>query len=210
MSKLSNATAARARRKFAERRRVLPGFPLEFKFTTPEQVQEYFGAGKIQCLRCGKKYKQLGQHLVLIHEVSPDDYRALYGLPWTYGLGCAESREKYAFNARAAQAAGVLAAPGKFLAEAQAAKRKPVAPYRQVLVARNYAKPSFKKAPEGPPKPPPAKRGSAEFKAKMRARPQCQPDGPAIQAFTAYWTGREQTDEHVFNRTGSPKKRNKK
>lgn len=49
-----------------------------------------------------------------------------------------------------------------------------------------------------------AKKGSPELRAKLRARPQCEDFG---QRFSSYWSGREQSDEHVLKRTGHAKKR---
>ena len=45
--------------------------------------------------------------------------------------------------------------------------------------------------------------GTPEHKEKMRNRPQVE---KAKEILSTYWVGREQTDEHVFNRTGYHKK----
>jgi hypothetical protein len=42
--------------------------------------------GRVQCHVCGKHYAALGRHVVLSHELTPDDYRALFGLRATHGL----------------------------------------------------------------------------------------------------------------------------
>ncbi|MCP4688160.1 MAG: MucR family transcriptional regulator [Desulfobacterales bacterium] len=67
-------------------RKVLPGYPKTDKFETDEEVEAYFAGEKIQCLLCGKWYMQLHLHVIGIHGVTADEYRELYGLPWSRGL----------------------------------------------------------------------------------------------------------------------------
>lgn len=55
-------------------------------FTTKEEIEEYFSHDKIQCLECGKWYRALNTHLRLSHEITVDDYRDKYGLPYQRGL----------------------------------------------------------------------------------------------------------------------------
>jgi predicted transcriptional regulator len=74
----------------AKRRQVLPGFPVKEPFSTLEQMKEYLRGDRITCLLCGKPYKALGGHLSAVHGMSADDYKAKYGLPFTFGL-CGES-----------------------------------------------------------------------------------------------------------------------
>ncbi len=70
-----------------KRIKPLKGFPVERKFETKEEVDAYFSTDKIQCLLCGRWYNQIGGlHLDRMHGVTPDDYREMYGLPWTRGL----------------------------------------------------------------------------------------------------------------------------
>ncbi|MFV0645891.1 MAG: MucR family transcriptional regulator [Sphingomonadaceae bacterium] len=40
----------------------------------------------ITCLVCGKKMKMLKRHLMTDHDMTPDDYRARFGLPADYPL----------------------------------------------------------------------------------------------------------------------------
>lgn len=64
-------------------------FPWNGRFTTAEQIEDYFsGEDRIQCLLCGKWRRALAGHLNFVHGVSPDEYRARYGLPWRRGLVC--------------------------------------------------------------------------------------------------------------------------
>ncbi len=67
--------------------KLLPGFPREGKLQTMEEVDAYFASDKIQCLLCGKWFKDLGcKHLISKHEITADEYREMYGLPWARGL----------------------------------------------------------------------------------------------------------------------------
>jgi hypothetical protein len=69
------------------RGKVLKGFPWQGKFTTKSDIDEYFSNPEgIQCLLCGRIYKTLNGHLQIVHDISFDDYRARYGLPWRRGL----------------------------------------------------------------------------------------------------------------------------
>jgi len=80
--------------KRASRRVVLDGFPWVGVFKTEKEVQEYFNGDRIQCLLCGRSFKTLVTHLLKIHNISVDDYKIRYGLPWTRGLACSETSEK--------------------------------------------------------------------------------------------------------------------
>jgi hypothetical protein len=83
----------RREQKFAARRKVRPGYPWTGQFETKEQIDFYFSGDKIECLLCGKTYRGLGVHLLKIHGVTDDQYRARYGLPWGRGLTSAASKE---------------------------------------------------------------------------------------------------------------------
>lgn len=78
----------------AARRTVLPGYPLAPRSLTREEIRSLFSGDKIVCFLCGKPYKKLGVHLLKIHSVHPDDYKKMFGLPWSRGLASGETREK--------------------------------------------------------------------------------------------------------------------
>ena len=40
----------------------------------------------ISCLYCGKPFKSLKRHLTADHDISPDGYRATFGLPFDYPM----------------------------------------------------------------------------------------------------------------------------
>ena len=71
------------------RRKVLQGFPWNGKFKTKQEIENYFSGDKIQVLLCGKWFQKIPTHLKMIHDISSDEYREIYGLPWRHGL-CSE------------------------------------------------------------------------------------------------------------------------
>ena len=73
------------------RRRIFPGYPIETPFNSIEAVREYISGDSIICLLCGKKFKRLNIHLHFIHEMTADEYKEKYSIPWTYALACEES-----------------------------------------------------------------------------------------------------------------------
>lgn len=76
----------------ARRRRVLPGFPKNEAFTSIVDVRAYLCGSRIVCLLCGRSLRRLAVHLPSIHEMTEDDYRAKYAIPWGYGLGSEDYR----------------------------------------------------------------------------------------------------------------------
>ena len=64
------------------------------KFKTMDEVSQYFSGHEVECLECGKYYKHLGTHVVRTHNMSCDDYREKYGIPWYRGLASKEYSEK--------------------------------------------------------------------------------------------------------------------
>ena len=65
---------------------ALPGFPWNAKFEDKKEIDNYIAGDKIQCLLCGKWFQSLPTHLIRVHEISPDQYKEKYGLPWRRGL----------------------------------------------------------------------------------------------------------------------------
>lgn len=65
---------------------VIKKFPWTGRFQTKAEIDRYFAGDKVRCLLCGKTYKALHGHLIRAHDVTPDDYRERYGLPWRRGL----------------------------------------------------------------------------------------------------------------------------
>lgn len=75
----------KSERKRIARRKAVEGYPLDIIFSTPSELENYFSEEKITCLECGKKYRQLGGHL-LIHNMTAEDYKDKHGIPWGMGL----------------------------------------------------------------------------------------------------------------------------
>jgi hypothetical protein len=73
------------------RRVVLPGYPVKAFNMSKKQRDDYFTGDSITCLLCGKKYRALGgAHLNKVHNVTEDNYRKMYGIPYTQGLSCGD------------------------------------------------------------------------------------------------------------------------
>jgi hypothetical protein len=56
------------------------------------EIREYLAGDRVQCLVCGKKYLRLTHWHLITHGMSADEYRAQFGIPWTYSLTSAVSR----------------------------------------------------------------------------------------------------------------------
>ena len=90
--KKSNILSAKLDRK--RRRKVLEGYPISPFNMSKEDQKSYFSGDSITCLLCGKKYRSLGgNHLRRIHEITEDQYREMYGIPYNKGLICGELNE---------------------------------------------------------------------------------------------------------------------
>lgn len=94
------------------RRHVLPGYPVDPKPFTLEEIREYFSGDRITCLLCGKPYKRLALHLPRCHSVTEDDYRKMYGLPWRRGLTSEGSHKAYSAAAIKRKSGDLLKALG--------------------------------------------------------------------------------------------------
>jgi len=67
------------------RRKVMPGYPIEKVFQTKEEIDLYLSGDKIICLLCGRSFKSLCSHLG-IHGTNVEAYKEQYGLPYLRGL----------------------------------------------------------------------------------------------------------------------------
>ena len=54
--------------------------------TPAVSIKKSVTAESITCLDCGKKLKMLKRHLMTDHNLTPDDYRAKWGLPEGYPI----------------------------------------------------------------------------------------------------------------------------
>src|SRR5579871_302614 len=61
-------------------------------FQTMEEIRAYVAGDRIQCLLCRKHFRRLGKHLK-VHDMTADDYREAFGIPWLCSLTSRPSRE---------------------------------------------------------------------------------------------------------------------
>jgi len=66
------------------------------KFSSKKEVDQYLGGNFLICLLCNKPYKALGTHLLKKHGLHTDDYRIMFGLPFSRGLVAEETSRKMA------------------------------------------------------------------------------------------------------------------
>src|SRR5690242_11890181 len=62
-------------------------------FQTLEEIREYVSGHRIQCLVCGKYYRRLLYKHLETHQMTHDEYRETFGIPWSTSLTSATSRE---------------------------------------------------------------------------------------------------------------------
>ena len=62
-------------------------------FQTLEAVRAYVAGDCIQCLVCGKFYRRLLHKHLGLHNMTHDDYKRTFGIPWSISLTSAPSRE---------------------------------------------------------------------------------------------------------------------
>lgn len=117
------------------RRRGYAGFPIAARPFTADEVDAYFSADSITCLLCGRGFRRLASHLPAIHQVTEDDYRAMYGLPWGRGLTCQETKSLYGAAAKARIAAGEMPHIGQGVPPGKYAYR-PRQPFHKEKAAR--------------------------------------------------------------------------
>lgn len=83
-------------------------FPWLGTFKTMEEVDAYFHQDTLVCLLCGKECHSLHKHVSGAHELSADDYKELYDIPWRRGLISRTLREKQAAIMNQQRADGIL------------------------------------------------------------------------------------------------------
>lgn len=142
--KHSNGLLTRHKRsgekKLLNRRKSMPGYPKEFKFTTPEEVYNYFNSERLICLLCGKTYKLLGTHL-LIHGSNVESYREKYGLPYSRGLVGIHLKKHKSDRMKKMLSDGVITISkedgDRYRELAHKARRRKAQPYRKSVSIRN-------------------------------------------------------------------------
>ncbi|HUV59417.1 MAG TPA: MucR family transcriptional regulator [Desulfatiglandales bacterium] len=124
-------------KRYRRRRKVLQGFPWEGKFQAKEEVYKYFSGDRIQCLLCGKWFKRLPTHLTAIHDMTSDEYRELYGLPWKRGLCSRDHSLKLSENLKKRHANGFRPDLETARASINHSKRRPDQPFFTKIRAEN-------------------------------------------------------------------------
>ena len=105
-------------------------------FRTRKEIERYFGGKTIKCLICGRRFQRLGFHLATKHDMSADDYRGRFGLPWSRGLTSAASRSASGWTTERKAKAKRLAHQSRFFELAHSVPRRKLTP----LVLKAFVK----------------------------------------------------------------------
>jgi hypothetical protein len=98
-------------------------------FKTRREVERYFGSKEIQCLLCGGRFRRLSFHLAAKHDTTTDEYKGEFGLPWSRGLSCPDSRKHSGWTAARRANASKQARASQFFKFAHPAPRREDAPF---------------------------------------------------------------------------------
>lgn len=98
-------------------------------FRTRRDVERYFGGKTIKCLLCGRRFGRLSFHLAAKHNVTTDDYKRRFGLPWTRGLTSALSHSNSGWNDNRRTKARKLARRSQFFKFAHPTRHRDRAPF---------------------------------------------------------------------------------
>ena len=130
-----NSNKEKARKK----RIPLAGYPWNEKFKTTEDIAEYYGGDRIQCLLCGRWFRSLGHHVSKIHEITPDEYKTCFGLPYNRGLSSKKYHDNHSKTHKELYQQGVnplaredLRLKGSALAKQQSHKRRLGQPFNKL------------------------------------------------------------------------------
>ena len=74
------------------------GYPKDTAFTSIKELNAYYADEQIECLLCGNEFNALNHHLRTKHEMTVDDYRLKFGLPFSRGLNGTYTHELLAEN----------------------------------------------------------------------------------------------------------------
>ena len=103
-------------------------------FLTLVDVRAYLdggGDGMTYCLECGERMQVLHSHLKVAHDITPDDYRAKWGIPWTWGLASQAyraARSKLSKKVRRQHPEKFAKSDAKNLAKGSQTEKRPNAP----------------------------------------------------------------------------------
>ena len=194
------------KRQYYARRKVLPGYPVEEPFTNVDSVKEYLSGDRIICLLCGKPYRRIGTHIQIVHDITVDEYKQKYNIPWTYGLICDDSSQLYRDAAIERIKNGEFVLPLKYgeVHKKMVTKKRRSCPFQKDIAISNLGEHTL---PKHPLTPAPngeletfsqkrerltAKKGTSEYHKKMQTRPQC---AAFAEKYKHYWTGKKRKKE---------------
>src|SRR4051812_43295718 len=106
-------------------------------FRTPQEVERYFSGKTIKCLLCGRRFRRLGRHLAANHDMTVDEYRRQFGLPWSRGLTSAASSAASGWTPARKKRARKVAQKSRFFELAHLTPRREPAPFAKTQAIRN-------------------------------------------------------------------------
>jgi hypothetical protein len=106
-------------------------------FITRQGVERYLGGKTIKCLLCGRRFGRLSFHLAAKHDVTVDEYKIRFGLPWSRGLTSALSRANAGWNDDRKARARRLARNSQFFKFAHLVPHREVAPFLKVEAVKH-------------------------------------------------------------------------
>ncbi len=109
-------------------------------------MNAYFASYKIQCLLCGRWFHWIaGPHLTKIHGITIDEYKEMYGLPWSRGLNGEICHEKKIENAKRLYEQKMIGAGLKPSGRGIRRPKRTVQPFRRDMIPkRTNGKPAQK------------------------------------------------------------------
>lgn len=187
----------------------LIGYPVTNAFKSAAKLRAYMDDGdRIQCLLCGRRYKALGHHLRQSHDMTADDYKEAYGIPWTYGLVCGETSEKISKNVKQMIADGIICCGDVDMQKVGSA------PHRaRMKVLDDINTENLEEANKGftgeysRRKAAAPKLGSAEHHENMVNRPQCS-SPEAKERLRTIWKGKKRDKDGKMIRQPDTRKEN--
>jgi hypothetical protein len=109
-------------------------------FHSRQDVERYFNSATIECLICERRFRRLSQHLAAKHEMSADDYRRRFGLPWSRGLTSAASRNASGWTPERKEKAKRVAQQSRFFELAHPTRRREPAPFLKTQFVKNLGR----------------------------------------------------------------------
>lgn len=176
-------------------RKPLNGYPVEQAFGSIASIRAYLSEDRIRCLRCGRRLRGLSYHLFKIHHMTVDEYREIYGIPWTYGLVCQETSSMISENSSRLVADGVICSNPVDMSVLHTAQRRARVAVRDEICIENLADVNAdctgdvtRQRQLAP------KRGTQECRDQAAARPQCS-SPESKHRLRTIWVGKKRTGE---------------